>query len=429
MSNFTQYVKHMVFERNQAHTLRRRLDEPPTFIIVVAGPRQIGKSTLVRQVLTGRLSHFIATDQPLPETTDPFSSPYAESPFASVSLPGKQPTAEWLTLQWTQARAKAKALPEGQRFVLAIDEIQKVPRWSEVVKGLWDADRTVGLDMHVVLLGSSPWLMQRGLTESLAGRYELIRMSHWAYPEMQEAFDYSLDEYLYFGGYPGSASLIRDERRWRDYVRGALIHPNIEKDILQMTRVDKPALLKTLFELGCAYSGQIISYTKLQGQLQDAGNTVTLAHYLELLSQAGLLAGLPKYAGQKHRQRASSPKLNVLNTALMSALAGYTFADARNDRSHWGRLVESSVGAHLCNTAFDDCEVQYWRESPDEVDFVLTNNRKLAAIEVKSGVKFTTPKGLDIFAGKFNGTRLLIVGEGGIPLTEFLSYPAGYWLE
>ncbi len=315
------------------------------------------------------------------------------------------------------------------RFVLAIDEIQKVPRWSEVVRGLWDADRATGLDMHVVLLGSSPWLMQQGLTESLAGRYELIRMSHWSYPEMQEALDYSLHEYLYFGGFPGSASLIREERRWRDYVRGALIHPKIEKDILQMTRVDKPALLKTLFELGCAYSGQIISYTKLQGQLQDAGNTVTLAHYLELLSQAGLLAGLPKHAGQKHRQRASSPKLNVLNTALMSALAGYTFADARNDRSHWGRLVESSVGAHLCNTAFDDCEVQYWRESPDEVDFVLTNSRKLAAIEVRSGVKFTTPKGLDIFAGKFNGTRLLIVGEGGIPLAEFLSYPARYWLE
>lgn len=419
----------MAFERNQARILRQRLDESPTFIIVVAGPRQIGKSTLVRQVLAERLALFVAADQPLPESSDPFASPFAAPLLASISLPGAQPTAEWLALQWTQARAKANALPEGQRFVLAIDEIQKIPRWSEVVKGLWDADRAAGLDMHVVLLGSSPWLMQRGLTESLAGRYELICMSHWAYPEMQEAFDFSLDEYLYFGGYPGSANLIRDERRWRDYVRGALIHPNIEKDILQMTRVDKPALLKTLFELGCAYSGQIISYTKLQGQLQDAGNTVTLAHYLDLLAQAGLLAGLPKYAGQKHRQRASSPKLNALNTALMSALAGYTFAEARNDRSHWGRLVESSVGAHLCNSAFDDCEVQYWRESPDEVDFVLSNGRKLAAIEVKSGAKFATPKGLEIFAGKFNSARVFIVGEGGIPLTEFLSRPATDWLE
>lgn len=419
----------MIFERSQALTLRQRLDEPPTFIIVVAGPRQVGKSTMVRQVLAERLALFVAADQPLLEAIDPFASRLASSPITSISLPGAQATAEWLTLQWTQARTKAKALPEGQRFVLAIDEIQKVPRWSEVVKGLWDADRAAGIDMHVVLLGSSPWLMQRGLTESLAGRYELIRMSHWAYPEMQEAFDFSLDEYLYFGGYPGSANLIRDERRWREYVRGALIHPNIEKDILQMTRVDKPALLKTLFELGCAYSGQIISYTKLQGQLQDAGNTVTLAHYLDLLSQAGMLTGLPKYAGQKHRQRASSPKINTLNTGLMSALAGYTFAEARNDRSHWGRLVESSVGAHLCNTAFDDCEVQYWRESPNEVDFVLSNSRKLTAIEVKSGGKFATPKGLEIFAGKFNSARVHIVGEGGIPLAEFLSRPATDWLE
>lgn len=247
---------------------------------------------------------------------------------------------------------------------------------------------------------------------------------------MQATFDFSLDEYIYFGGYPGCADLIRDESRWRQYVRSALIHPNIEKDILQMTRVDKPALLKTLFELGCgAYSGQIISYTKLQGQLQDAGNTVTLAHYLELLSQAGLLTGLSKYAGQKHRQRASSPKLNAHNTALMSALAGYSFSEAVKDRSYWGRMVESTVGAHLINTASDNCEIQYWRESPDEVDFVLTNGRQLVAIEVKSSAKYAPPKGLSVFTGKFKKARQLIIGEGGVSLPEFLSQPADDWLE
>lgn len=396
-------------------------------MIVVAGPRQVGKSTLVRQVLAGRPATFVAVDQPLAEPVDPFGAT-PRSAFSSQPIPGAIPTAEWLVRQWTQARSSAKTLPEGQTYVLAIDEIQKIPRWSEVVKGLWDADRAEGLAMHVILLGSSPWLMQKGLTESLAGRYEPIRMSHWSYPEMQEAFDFSLDEFIYFGGYPGSAGLIHDERRWREYVRSALIHPNIEKDILQMTRVDKPALLKTLFELGCAYSGQIISYTKLQGQLQDAGNTVTLAHYLDLLSQAGLLSGLSKYAGQKHRQRASSPKLNALNSALISAQGGYTFAEARNDRSYWGRLVESAVGAHLCNTAFDDCQVQYWRESPDEVDFVLGNSRKLVAIEVKSGTGFAKPKGLAVFADKFSTARPFVVGEGGIPLTEFLSRPAADWL-
>ncbi len=419
----------MFFERKQANTLKQRLQESPTFMIVIAGPRQVGKTTLVRQALADRPAKYVAADQLLPDATDPFTSPFAETALATQIIPGAQPTAEWLAQQWMQARARAKTLPREERFVLAIDEIQKVPRWSEIVKGLWDADRAENLNMHVILLGSSPWLMQKGLTESLAGRYELIHMNHWSYPEMQEAFDFSLDEYLYFGGYPGSARLIREERRWREYVRGALIHPNIEKDILQMTRVDKPALLKNLFELGCAYSGQIVSYTKLLGQLQDKGNTVTLAHYLELLSQAGLLAGLSKYAGQKHRQRASSPKLNALNTALIAAVTGYTFAEARADRSYWGRLVESAVGAHLCNTASDNCQVCYWRESPNEVDFVLTDGRRLAAIEVKSGATFAASKGLGAFAEQFKQARQIVVGEGGIPLAELMSRPAEDWLE
>jgi uncharacterized protein len=419
----------MLFDRIQASLLTKRLAEVPTFMIVVAGPRQVGKSTMVRRALLSRTSAFVAVDQPLDERQDAFLMATTSTAVATRFIPGAQPTAEWLVQHWVQAREKAKRLTDGETFVLALDEIQKIPRWSEVVKGLWDADRAAGLNMHVILLGSSPWLMQQGLTESLAGRYELIRMAHWSYAEMHEAFNFSLDEYIYFGGYPGSASLINDERRWREYVRGALIHPNIEKDILQMTRVDKPALLKLMFELGCSYSGQIISYTKLLGQLHDAGNTVTLAHYLDLLSQAGLLTGLAKYSAQTLRQRSSSPKLNVLNTALMSALTGYTFAEAKADRTYWGRLVESAVGAHLYNTAFDDCDVRYWRESSNEVDFVLTNKRQLTAIEVKSGASFVQPKGLQVFQEKYKNARIMLVGDGGTPLTEFLSYPAPHWLE
>jgi hypothetical protein len=418
----------MPFERSQINILRQRLVELPRFMIVVAGPRQIGKTTLVRQALSDHPSTFVATDQPFPETLDPFGSQATSS--LTLAQAGSSPTAEWLLRQWLQARTKAKLQPEGECYVLAIDEIQKIPRWSEVVKGLWDSDRTENLPLHIILLGLSPWLMQKDLTESLAGRYEPIRMSHWSYSEMQAAFDFSLNEYIYFGGYPGSANLIREERRWRQYVRSALIHPNIEMDILQMTRVDKPAFLKALFELGCgAYSGQIIAFDKLRGQLVDAGNTTTLAHYLQLLSQAGLLTGLSKFAIQAFRKQASSPKLNAHNTALISALAGYTFAEAIGDRSYWGRLVESAVGAHLINTASDDCQVGYWRESPNEVDFVLTNGRKILAIEVKSGAKFAMPKGLEVFVGKFKAARALIIGEGGVSLPEFLSHPADYWLE
>ncbi len=419
----------MGFERSEINILKRRLGEAPQFMVIIAGPRQVGKTTMVRQALSAYPSTFVAADQPLPDAVDPFSADVGSS-MLDKGLAGSPPTSEWLVRQWEQARAKATGLPSGEQYVLAIDEIQKIPRWSEVVKGLWDADRANEVPLHIILLGSSPWLVQKGLTESLAGRYEPIRLTHWSYPEMQAAFDFSLEEYVYFGGYPGSAGFIRDEQRWQAYVRGALIHPNIEKDILQMTRVDKPALLKALFELGCgAYSGQIISYTKLLGQLQDAGNTVTLAHYLDLLSQAGLLTGLQKYAGEKHRQRASPPKLNACNTALISALAGYTFDEARSDRSFWGRLVESAAGAHLINTTSNNCAVHYWRESSYEVDFVLSNHRKIIAIEVKSGTGFATPKGLNIFTEKFKGVKQLIVGEGEISLAEFLSRPADDWLE
>lgn len=418
----------MLFERRQINILRQRLNESPRFMIVVAGPRQVGKTTMVRQAIPPARSTFVAVDQPVPSVVDPFGG--QRSIATTVEMAGSPRGAEWLVQEWGQARAQARTLPAGQCFVLAIDEIQKIPRWSEIVKGLWDADRAEDLPLHIVLLGSSPWLMQKGLSESLAGRYEPIRLAHWSYEEMQRAFDFSLDEYIYFGGYPGSAGLIREETRWRHYVRAALIQPNIEKDILQMTRVDKPALLKALFELGCgAYSGQIIAYDKLRGQLADAGNTTTLAHYLDLISQAGLLTGLSKFAMQAFRKRASSPKLNAHNTALISALAGYSFADARGDRSYWGRLVESAVGAHLINTASEDCQIHYWRESPHEVDFVLTNGRKTVAIEVKSGAKFATPKGLEVFAGKFQDAKTMIVGEGGVSLADFLSYPAEHWLE
>ena len=415
----------MSYSRPHLKKLVARLNEPPKFMIVVAGPRQIGKSTLVRQALSGRPSSFEATDKPISTDFDPFTE------TASVqSEPGSHFNEKWLINLWTQNRAKAWSLPKGQFHILAIDEIQKIPRWSEVVKGLWDADRAEQVPLHVVLLGSSPWLMQKGLTESLAGRYEPIHMSHWSYVEMQDAFDFSLDEYIYFGGYPGAASLIQDETRWRQYVRDALIKPNIERDILQMTRVEKPALLKNLFELGCgAYSGQLVALTKLLGQLQDAGNTVTLAHYLDLLSQAGLLTGLQKYAGQELRRRASAPKFNAHNTALISAQAKYTFEQAKNDRTYWGRLMESAVGTHLINNRPENSNLYYWRESPSEVDFVLTSGEKLLAIEVKSGEDYAAPKGLQVFADKFKNVTPVVLGAHGVAISDFLMQPVESWLK
>ncbi|MBU6460984.1 MAG: ATP-binding protein [Proteobacteria bacterium] len=413
------------YQRQEVSVLLERLSEPPRSLIFVAGPRQVGKTTLVRQALLQYGSnkyHIVPIDQPDEIRR---SGSFGDEDVAYDLNAGIRDT-EWLVIQWQRARQAARESKDG--YILVLDEIQKITRWSEAVKGLWDADRAEELNLHVVLLGSSPLLMQKGMSESLAGRYELIRVTHWSFLEMYEAFDFNLDEFIYFGGYPGSAPLIRDGARWRNYVRESLIVPSIEKDILMMTRVDKPALLKQLFYLGCEYSGQLLSYTKMVGQLQDAGNTVTLAHYLDLLGSAGLIIGLQKYAGQQHRRRASIPKLNVLNTSMVSTGSGYTHAEAKADRSYWGHMVESAVGAHLHNTGYPNCQLYYWRDSPHEVDFVIERGNRITVIEVKSGTVFGQARGLDVFEENFGRCRKLLVGEGGIPIVEFLSYPAEHWL-
>lgn len=305
------------FRRPQAAELARRLAEPRRFIQVVAGPRQVGKTTLVQQVTdaAGLAVRFVSADEP--------------------TLRG----ADWIGRQWDTARLAAA---DAGRAGAVLDEVQKIPGWAETVKRLWDEDTRRKRPLRVVLLGSAPLPIARGMSESLAGRFELLALPHWSYAEMREAFGWSLDEYLFFGGYPGAAPLVGEPRRWARYVIDALIETSISRDVLLLTRVDKPALLRRLFELACRYSGQVLSYTKMLGQLQDAGNTITLAHYLDLLAGAGMVTGLQKYAGDAARRRGSSPKLQVFNTALLTAPSGLSLDEARADREFWGRLVESA---------------------------------------------------------------------------------------
>ena len=393
----------MAYQRPHYATLLARLNEPRRFLQVVAGPRQVGKTTLVQQVCAN--------------LTVPVQYASADEP----TLRG----AEWISQQWDLARLRAG---DGDA-ILVLDEVQKIGAWSEAVKRLWDEDTRNKVALKVVLLGSAPLLIQRGLTESLAGRFEVLHLQHWSALEMHQAFGWSVEQSIFHGGYPGAAGLIGDHERWVRYVRDALIETTLSRDVLLLSRVDKPALMRRLFELGCRYSGQVLSYTKMIGQLQDAGNTTTLAHYLDLLSAAGMLTGIPKYAGETVRSRGSSPKLQVLDTALLSALAAYTFEEAQADRDYWGRLVESAVGAHLANAAASgQCELFYWRERNQEVDFVVRIGHKVTAIEVKSGRSASALPGMQAFNAAFKPDRMLLVGGNGIPLEEFLFTSVTQWV-
>lgn len=395
----------MAYTRKEYHTLRARILEPRKFIHVLAGPRQVGKSTLVGQILQ--------------DLTIPYSEEVADAVDPK--------DVDWIRRVWEGARTTMRLRGEKERL-LVIDEIQKINNWSEAVKREWDEDTRNHIDLKVVLLGSSRLLLKKGLTESLAGRFELIRLGHWSYQEMHEAFGTTLDQYIYFGGYPGAAHLVGDEKRWRKYIKDSLVTPSIEKDVLMTSTIYKPALMKQLFELGCSYSAEILSLTKLMGQLQDAGNVTTLASYLELLDQCTLLTGLQKYAYDDARKRASIPKYQVYNNALLTAYRGRSRQADRTDPTLWGRWVESAVGAHLIGSAEEmDYQVFYWRESAKsrgdkdmEVDFVIVNNGEVTAIEVKSGRR-SMNSGLPAFVKAFHPNKSFVVGTGGVSIEDFLS--------
>lgn len=389
-----------MFQRPHFQSIQQRTQhEARQFIQVIYGPRQVGKTTLVQQLLQ----------------QIPFPSHYASADAITAGQ------GVWISQQWEQARL-AMQRQGSKDGLLVIDEAQKIENWSEYVKREWDADTQAGLGLRVIVLGSSRLLLQKGLSESLAGRFEATYLGHWSFAEMREAFGFDAAQYVWFGGYPGAAALTEDEERWKNYVSAALVEASISKDILMLTQVNKPALMKRLFELGCQFSGQILSFTKILGQLQDAGNTTTLAHYLDLLHQAGLLSGLPKFSPNTLRQRASSPKFQVHNTALLSAQQPLTRAQVQANPTEWGRWVESAVGAHLLNQALThDLELYYWRDRNQEVDFVLGYRNQYIGLEVKSGASKAQTNGMQAFHDRFQPHKTLLIGPGGLPWEEFLA--------
>lgn len=388
----------MNYKRPYYTTVLQRINEQRSKLQVIVGPRQVGKSTLIGQVLE--------------ECEIPHES------YSSDDVTGV--TADWLSQLWESQRLKMEAHGESKRL-LVIDEVQKINNWSETVKAEWDRDTREKRELIVVLLGSSRMLIEKGLTESLAGRFELIKMPHWTYSEMRDCFGWSIPQYVFYGGYPGTSQYISDEKRWRAYVKDSLVEPSISKDALLNTKITKPQLLRQLFELGCSYSGEILSLTKMIAQLQDAGNVTTLAGYLHLLDECGLLCGLQKYAEDKARKYNSIPKYQVYNNALRSVYCDESLDEVIEDSKIWGRYVESAIGAHLVSqAAIMGYDVYYWREKNEEVDYILVRNRKKIAIEVKTGRR-TTNKGLSTFAKSYNPHRSIVVGSGGLSVEEFLT--------
>lgn len=392
----------MAFTRAIVDELAVACRRRASLIQVIVGPRQVGKTTAAEQLVErlGWPNVWAAADLPFP------------------------PAAEWIETQWQIAQTFKPA--RGQKVLLVLDEIQKVRGWSEVVKRLWDEEKRTRGRVLPILLGSSALLAQRGLTESLAGRFFLHRCPHWSWPECRAAFRWTLEQWIYFGGYPGAAPFVRDETTWKRYVSDSLIETVLARDVLQVQPVTKPALLRHLFSLAATYPAQMLSYNKMLGQLQDAGNTTTLASYVRLLETAYLLSGLELFSKGQVRKRGSSPKLVLWNNALVNALSLRTHKQAMADGGWWGRLIENAVGAHLLNgLQGPDWSVTYWRDGTAEVDFVVAHGTRVWALEVK-GCRSGKISGLEAFRKRYSA-KAWLVGPGGLELADFFSRPASHW--
>lgn len=387
-----------MYQRQHLNILTSRMAEPRRRMQIVMGPRQVGKSTLVGQFTEA--------------TSVPFDF------FAADSV--NRFDTSWIPNKWQQARMRMDIHSE-QEHILVIDEVQKIKGWSEQVKKEWDEDSRSHRNLKVILLGSSRLLLQKGLEESLEGRFETIKMGYWDWQEMHEAFGFSMDEYVYFGGFPGLAPDIQDEGRWRNLMEDSIISPILTRDILEIEEIRNPALLRQVFELACIESAKELSLTKMQGTM-NSGTVPTIKNYLDILNKSMTVQPLQNYSPSRVKEKQSVPKMQVFNNAFRNRFGTFSFDEARVDPAEWGRQIESAVGAHLANRSMmDDYELFYWRnERRQECDYVLRKGQALVAIEVKSGSVDKTV-GFEKFKEQFadNVTAAFIVGPQALPLEDF----------
>lgn len=387
-----------MYKRKQLSVLESRMAESRRTIHVVMGPRQVGKSTMI--------------DQFVEHTSVPYS-------LFSADGVGKTNT-DWISEKWYEVRTKMMLYGENEH-ILIIDEIQKIAGWSETVKKEWDQDTRDKRNLKVILLGSSRLLIQKGLEESLEGRYETLKMGYWEWEEMREAFGFTMEQFIYFGGFPGLAPYINDEDRWRKMMEDSIISPILNRDILDIEEIRNPSLLRQVFEIGSMYSAQEISLNKMQGVV-NSGTVPTISSYLRILDETMLVKPLYKYDNSTIKTRNSVPKMQAYNNAFRNSYCQHTFEEAVMNKVEWGRQVESAVGAYLAGrSVIDGFQLLFWRdEKKNECDYVLKKGESLIAIEVKSG-HADNIEGYLAFKNRFgrNIVNSFIVGPEGLPLEDF----------
>lgn len=369
-------------------TLLRRISEPaPSLIQLLVGPRQVGKTTLLLELADtlGPQAIYVACDTP------------------EASLPG------WRDRLWQRVREQAAR----SKATLLLDEIQAVSGWSAWLKSCMDQVKRQRVPLHIVATGSSSLRLGAGARESMAGRFERHVLPQWSARNLHELLDVPANEaparLVALGGYPGAVRFWNDPDRWRSYIRDAIIEPAIGRDILQLEQVRKPALLRQVFALATAHPAEILSLDKIAGALAERGALETIAHYLDLLKAAFLVAPTHKYSDAEIRRRRSPPKLVVLDNALLAATS--SAPDPRTDTARWGRWVENACLAHAIHQGE---EVFYWREEPWEVDGVFVGPRGRWLVEVKTGAYTQTDlRGLAQAAIRFPKFKPLVLCDRG----------------
>lgn len=386
--------------------LRRRLGErPPGLIQVLTGARQVGKTTLLLE-----LADHLGT-----------RAVYAAADGPEAALPGF-----WERL-WSRGEEAARA---HGRAVILLDEVQRLGDWAGKLKGEWDRLKRQRSRINVVVSGSSALRLARGSRESLAGRFERITLAHWSASAASSVFrigrEDAADLAVRQGLYPGAFRFRRDPARWAAYVRDAIVEPAIGRDLLALAPVRRPALLRQVFATAVTLPAKIVSLQKLQGRLEERGSLETIAHYLDLLADAYLVAGLDKHSARASRRRSAPPKLIALNNALLAVGDPHGSPDPGREPERFGGWVENACLAFAWNAGQG---VTYWREEPLEVDGVLDGSWGSWALEIKTG-RFGAAdlSGLLEFVRRFPSYRPLVVcEESGLETAKRLGIPAVAW--